>query len=219
MIFDCFNPERQSGIESEILSAARTTVFVSHAHRDHYSPAVRLWRRLGNVELVFSSDIPVSPGVLSITPGERLRVNGLDVRAFMSTDEGVCFLIDSPFGTIFHAGDLNNWHWQQENSPEEAREAEQAFLGVIKQIKGSGAKIDFAMFPVDPRMGSDYYRGAIQFIEALRPRVFMPMHFGAHYAPPKEFFAQIASATRMLFPGDLGYEQDLNDCEFAENGL
>lgn len=219
MIFDCFNPERQDGIECDIASAARTTVFVSHAHRDHYSPAVRLWRRLGNVELVFSNDIPSAPGVLSIAPGERLSVNGLDVRTFMSTDEGVSFLIDSPYGMIFHAGDLNNWHWQQENTPEEAREAEEAFLAVVKQIKESGAKIDLAFFPVDPRMGREYYLGALQFIEALHPKMLMPMHFGARFAPPAEFFLLAQSGTRVLLPGTAGDEQDLIDCENTENGL
>ncbi|MEL7610724.1 MAG: MBL fold metallo-hydrolase [Bacillota bacterium] len=219
MIFDCFNPERQRGIEDEIASAARATVFVSHAHRDHYSPAVRLWRRLGSVDLVFSSDIPPAPGVLRIAPGERVKANGLDVRAFMSTDEGVSFLIETAKCTIFHAGDLNNWHWQQENSPEEAREAEEAFLAVVEDIKGSGAKIDLAMFPVDPRMGTEYYRGALQFIDALRPKAFMPMHFGARFAPPKEFLERAGAMTRVLPPGKAGDEQDLNDCETAENGL
>jgi L-ascorbate metabolism protein UlaG (beta-lactamase superfamily) len=37
---------------------------------------------------------------------------------------------------------------------------------------------DLAMFPVDPRLGKDYWKGALQFIDAVHPHLLAPMHFG-----------------------------------------
>ena len=37
------------------------------------------------------------------------------------------------------------------------------------------------MFPVDRRMGTDYSKGALQFLEMIKSRIFVPMHFGADY--------------------------------------
>jgi L-ascorbate metabolism protein UlaG (beta-lactamase superfamily) len=44
-------------------------------------------------------------------------------------------------------------------------------------------------------MGADYYRGAVMFCEALRPRALVPMHFGSHFDPPKEFFDEASQFT------------------------
>lgn len=37
------------------------------------------------------------------------------------------------------------------------------------------------MFPVDSRIGTDYMRGARQFIERIKTAAFAPMHFGEDY--------------------------------------
>ena len=46
---------------------------------------------------------------------------------------------------------------------------------------------DAAMFPVDPRLGKDYMRGAQQFVDAIEVDHFIPMHFGEHYAKANAF--------------------------------
>ena len=46
---------------------------------------------------------------------------------------------------------------------------------------------DAAMFPIDPRLGKDYMRGAQQFIDAIEVDHFIPMHFGEHYAKANAF--------------------------------
>ena len=33
------------------------------------------------------------------------------------------------------------------------------------------------MFPVDPRLGKDYTRGAEQFLDRIKVGLFIPMHF------------------------------------------
>ena len=46
-----------------------------------------------------------------------------------------------------------------------------------------------ACFPVDPRLGADYALGARQFVDKVRPRVFVPMHFWGDYGKANAFQA------------------------------
>ena len=82
---------------------------------------------------------------------------------------------------LFHAGDLNNWHWSEESTPQEIRKAEGDFLAEIKNLQQKAPLVDIAMFPVDSRIGKDYMRGAEQFVERIKTAIFAPMHFGEDY--------------------------------------
>ena len=44
-------------------------------------------------------------------------------------------LIDLQGMRLFHAGDLNNWHWSEESTPQEIRKAEGDFLAEIKNLQ------------------------------------------------------------------------------------
>lgn len=211
LVFDCCNPQSHPELSGLLAAAPRAAVFVSHRHGDHYNREIRRFLRPGHAELILSSDIAPLSGALRISPGERLTVNGLNVRAFGSTDEGVSFLVEAPGWTIFHAGDLNNWHWKGESTKEEALAAENAFLAIVNEIVRCGAKIDIAMFPVDPRMGEEHERGAVQFAQALRPRLFVPMHFGARFLPPEGFLERMEPYSLVHFPGNIGDERDLTE--------
>ena len=82
---------------------------------------------------------------------------------------------------LFHAGDLNNWHWSEESTPQEIRKAEGDFLAEIKNLQQKAPRVDIAMFPVDSRIGKDYMRGAEQFVERIKTAIFAPMHFSEDY--------------------------------------
>jgi hypothetical protein len=43
------------------------------------------------------------------------------------------------------------------------------------------------MFPVDPRQGTAYMRGAEQFVARIHTTLFAPMHFGEAYAKAAAF--------------------------------
>ncbi len=43
------------------------------------------------------------------------------------------------------------------------------------------------MFPVDPRLGNEYMRGATQFIDKIKTRTFVPMHFTPEYDKANAF--------------------------------
>ena len=87
----------------------------------------------------------------------------------------MAFLVRAYGISIFHAGDLNLWHWRQESTLREIEAAENAYYEAIEPLKGE--HIDVAMFPVDPRQGLMYDAGANHFILTMKPRVFIPMHF------------------------------------------
>ena len=62
------------------------------------------------------------------------RIEGLGtVRALTSTDEGVAFLITTPYETLFHAGDLNWWDWPGED-PGWLSEQETVFKREIRKL-------------------------------------------------------------------------------------
>jgi len=143
---------------------------VSHAHGDH--------RR---IELIAQAK-----GIIDCPrPGESFTINGVKVRTFGSTDEGVSFLVEAGGRRIFHAGDLNLWHWNNENDPEWTKQATADFEEVMATL--AAERIDIAMFPVDPRMGEGYDEGACIFNERMKPGVFIPMHFWDHPEAAEEF--------------------------------
>lgn len=42
-------------------------------------------------------------------------------------------------------------------------------------------------FPVDPRLGKEYMRGAGQFVTKIKTHIFVPMHFTPEYAKANAF--------------------------------
>jgi len=112
-------------------------------------------------------------------------IDDLYVKAYGSTDIGISFLVKVDNLTIFHAGDLNWWHWK-EDSLEEQRLAELNFKIQIEKLKKEEA-IDIAFFPVDPRLEEFYSIGGQYFSEQLHPSVLIPMHFADNPSITREF--------------------------------
>ena len=168
-------------------------VFASHIHPDHFNRDVLQWKQQNdNIRYILSSDIldggraKAGDGVF-LKKGDSWNDENLDVRAMGSTDAGISFLVRIKDKTIFHAGDLNNWHWQDESTAEEVKAAEGAFISELDYLAAATDYIDLAMFPVDPRIGSDYMRGAEQFVARVKTRILAPMHFEPHYDKAAEF--------------------------------
>ncbi len=96
-------------------------------------------------------------------------------------------MINAEGKIIFHAGDLNNWHWNEESTKEEIDEAEGFYQKELDLVAGKVKHLDLAMFPVDPRLGKDYMKGAEQFLDAIQTNLFAPMHFGEAYDKANAF--------------------------------
>lgn len=124
---------------------------------------------------ILGFDIPEPHRGVRMAPGDERGFGALTVHAYGSTDEGVSFYVNFAGITLFHAGDLNLWHWRDESSITEIEAAERAFYDCVAPIPKQ--KIDVAFFPVDPRQGSMYDAGAGYFIMTVKPKFFIPMHF------------------------------------------
>ncbi|MBC2581829.1 MBL fold metallo-hydrolase [Clostridium sp. DJ247] len=187
LIFDYFNHKGVSEeislssgvIPDEVFKTEKNIiVFASHSHGDHFNPIIFEWKNINsNIKYVLSSDIQLKdtyPESYIIAEGSSLNLGAAFIKAYGSTDLGVSFLVKVDKLNIFHAGDLNWWHWKDE-SDDYNEEMAKAFKQQISNLKHE--KIDIAFFPVDHRLEEYYYLGGKYFIENLEPMLFIPMHF------------------------------------------
>lgn len=171
----------------------RLYVLSSHSHADHFNPEILGWKeQRPDIQYIFSEDIREQQkacfhDAIFLQKGEEWNDDLLKIKAFGSTDVGISFLIDVDMKRIFHAGDLNNWHWEEESTPEEVREYENNFLKELETLAQATEYVDLAMFPIDPRLGKDYTRGARQFIDRIKTKRFVPMHSWEEYDKANAF--------------------------------
>lgn len=173
-------------------------VFISHFHKDHYDPVVFGWTGLfPEVRYVVSRDVMIrmrhilSPGsvyngprpapdrVTCLRPGQTFDDGLARISAFPSTDVGNCYAVEVSGTSFFHAGDLNAWIWKDESSDMEVRKALDDYAGCLDRIAEAGFKrFDHVFFPVDSRIGSEWFTGARIFVRRFAVGHFFPMHFG-----------------------------------------
>ena len=143
-------------------------VFVTHSHQDHFNPDIFSWKeRKSNITYILSAELKQSGMAV---PAEAILLDKLDTyknrhletKAFGSTDIGGSFLLNIGGMYYFHAGDLNNWHWNEEVPLWESRMYENNFLCELELIAEEVEELHVAMFPIDPRLGKDFMRGAKQ---------------------------------------------------------
>ena len=152
-------------------------VFVSHVHHDHYRKDIfNLRKHFREIRYVLSSDIEIKAekDIVQMQPNEKKEVMGAEIRTLRSTDEGVAFVVHYAGKTIYHAGDLNWWHWEGEPKSWN-RNMEVNFKREIDSMKGR--KIDIAFVPLDPRQEEAYYMGMDYFIKNVGANEIYPMHF------------------------------------------
>ena len=169
-------PENMQLTDADFAGYAQILVFVSHDHEDHFDEAIYAWDHEHlPITYIVSDELPIGKRGKRMKPGDVLNVGNTEIRAFDSTDQGVSFYVTAEGLHIFHAGDLNLWHWREESTIREITQAENAFYAALKPIQR--LPIDIAMFPVDPRMGGLFDAGANHFIMAVKPRLFIPIHW------------------------------------------
>ena len=116
-------------------------VFVSHRHEDHFNPAVsrnlEKWRL--TPETAAKCRRCGKHDVFQPLPA-------VTVETFPSTDEGVAWMVTVNGQSIFHAGDLNWWHWAEEDLAWN-RNMEANFKRYAEPLRGR--RVDLAMLPLD----------------------------------------------------------------------
>lgn len=193
LIFDYIGQKNgNAGLADGILEKSvwegvkNTYVFASHNHADHFQPGIfQLENYCKNT--VFFLDREISPETkctcLLVSKGDVLQRDDLLVKVCGSTDIGSSFLVELAGWTLFHAGDLNCWHWEGEADQHYMDRAREDFLRELSFVKSQlQSPLDLAFFPVDDRMGGVYYEGADHLIRQMRPRHFFAMHFWGRYA-------------------------------------
>ncbi len=174
----------------DIDPAKKLFVFASHAHGDHFSPQIYdLAGSRTNIQYILSDDIwqnqvPERQACRTefIDAGSSLdfKEDHLHVTAFHSTDQGVAFLIEHNGTVIYHAGDLNHWHWNGE--PDEWNEQMAAdYHRELERIKEYGARPDIAFLPLDGRLEEWFWLGLDEFMNTVGADMVFPMHFWKDY--------------------------------------
>lgn len=165
--------------DSARLSQPGAAVFVSHKHPDHFTPEVFDWAAANpGLSLVLARDVPRHKDFLCARPGEILETQGITVRSLKSNDAGAAFLIKTDGLCLYHAGDLNWWHWAGEPDywNDNMRRRYQREMDSLK-----GEAVDIAFVPVDPRLGDAAVWGLSLFMSTVGARLTFPMHFWDDY--------------------------------------
>ena len=191
LVFDEYNPKPDAngcGIVTaeQVEEKPNSLLLLSHSHSDHWCREVT---QLPFGDILLSEDFPNDVRGVRMKEGDVLKVQDAAVRAFGSTDMGISFLVDAEGKRIFHAGDYNLWHWEDESTQQEINEATEWFERILKDLAPYAGTIDLAFFPLDPRMGKNTARGIERFMEVMQPGVVIPMHCQNDHALPEGFAA------------------------------
>lgn len=174
----------EKGHLPEMDTAKPILVLSSHSHADHYNPEIfPLLKASGmrNIRAVLSDDIdaPVNIDSLLVAPEEKYDLGPhLRLTTFRSTDMGVAFLIEDQEVLIYHAGDLNDWVWEEESdayNEEMTRNYRRQIDALSKEL--NHRDIDTAFVVLDPRQEKDYDRGLCYFLENISVKQVYPMHY------------------------------------------
>lgn len=159
-------------------------VLFSHGHEDHFNPEIfSQLNALGmqQIRAVLSDDIEdtVPADTLRVSPGETYVLgDNQRLMTFLSTDVGVAFLMEDGQELLYHAGDLNDWVWEEEgddyNTQMTADYRRQ--IQLLSQTL-NGREIDTAFVVLDPRQEKDYDRGLDYFLETVCVKQVYPMHY------------------------------------------
>lgn len=197
---------------------APVVFFITHHHDDHFNTGVFEIAQNHRRVYVVSNDVPAQkiPSTLEVqgmSAGDSVEnlPGKISVRAYGSTDEGVSFVVTLPDGKkIFHGGDLNDWHWQDESTFKEVEEANAKFTKIVNRIAEENPELYVAMFDVDPRQGTDFARGARIFLDKIHVDNFFPMHFDGRSDEACQFATYAANAGKSYCLHNPGHSIELD---------
>ena len=169
-------------------------VFVSHFHEDHYNPEILKWGR-GDKRITTRPRLMLSYDTVRKRRVQRSVVRDIMnpekfyedefIRAnyYRSTDIGVAVALTFSNGeTAFHAGDLNNWYFEDgENLKVSLDEMEGMYMAIVRMVRADISHFNHVMLPIDPRLESNMLRSSMQWLNKIYTDNFYPMHFWGHY--------------------------------------
>lgn len=176
-------------------------VFVPSASAAHHDPIIYEWKQSFPITYILPQEAaktaPRAANVRVCREGDHFTVGHSEITVFGSTDQGVSFLVSAEGLNTFHAGDLNLWHWREENTLRDIAKAEKLYYEKTADIPKD--TIDLCFYPLDPNQGGLYDAGANHFIMSFRPKVFFPMHFGQRAEIANEYARRALSRRTVVF--------------------
>jgi len=186
LLFDYFSKE--STVKIPFPNNKKIYIFSSHGHSDHYSPYIFNDDFVPDpASYILSNDIEDAPkdkSILWVKPYQTYTLDNLTIKTFGTTDLGVSFLVNIDGFQLFHSGDLNWWHWEHFSKADQELE-KVGFQNEIAKLPKD--PLDLAFVPVDPRLGDASFLAAHYFINELRPRYLVPIHFHTNFQVMADF--------------------------------
>ena len=179
-------------------------VFASHSHQDHYNPQIfEILKTMGmaSITAILAKDIspkkyPKDVEVIKATFHQTYELPcNTTLDTLLSTDAGVAFLLHCPEGTIYHAGDLNDWIWEGETE-QYNKQMTGSYRHEINLIKDK--KIDIAFLPLDPRQEKHYANGILYFLKKVTVAKVYPMHYWEKPEIIKQFIEEYPEYTPQI---------------------
>lgn len=168
-------------------------LFASHVHADHFDSIIFAPELMEHADAyIFGTDIrkaqkrkpylipaEAKNKIIWAECGQTISLTECTILPLKSTDEGAAFAIRETDGTsIYHAGDLNWWHWEGEPYSWN-RNMEVNFKREIDRLKDWHFKAAFV--PLDPRQEDAYCYGMNYFTANVHADHIFPMHFWEQY--------------------------------------
>jgi len=164
----------------ELNSKKPLYIFVSHQHYDHYDQNIFQINHPAKT-YILSADIKTTHHAFFVSPHQEYMIDDLKIYTLLSTDLGCAFIIEVENQTIYHAGDLNWWHWEGE--PKKDNEYQR--ITYQTEIKRINKPIHFAFVVVDKRQENDYLLGLQFFLGHVHCQYIMPIHYFGDYSISK----------------------------------
>lgn len=183
LIFDYYTQcGNYNFIETENLKDKTVIVFVSHFHQDHFDKTIFEWKiKIPHIQYVLSNDISApkeEKNILMVSPNNDYMLEDISIKTFLSNDSGVAFLINADGINIYHAGDLNWWHWNGESDTFNQKIANSYKKEIDKMEK---ITLDIAFVPIDLRLEENYLLGIDYLMKKVNVIHAFPMHFWENY--------------------------------------
>lgn len=180
-------------------------VLASHSHSDHFSDSVfDFANRFSEIYFILSSDIfksrvpdSLMTKAVFISPYQKMNIGDIEVETLKSTDMGVAFLIHVDDILLYHAGDLNDWVWN-EAMDFQNKQMHQSYINQMDKLKDKN--IFAAFVPLDPRQEDDYNCGMLGFIENSNAEIIFPMHMWGDYSVVAKFKKQHPEFADRIMP-------------------
>lgn len=205
-------------------------VFISHHHGDHYAPEIFSLLGMDNVWYFSATCVRLSAKrkqalgieeshLFRLSAGQTAAAGDVTVTTLRSTDAGVAFLVTCEGKTLFHAGDLQWWHWEEERESWNA-DMERDFKRECAKLQGRA--VDVAFLVLDPRQEEAFWWGFDWWMRTMDVAAAFPMHSWEDFSLVRRLKALPVSepyrdrVQEIRYPGQqflLGESGEISSCE------